>query len=431
MGVSPNGTSQTEEINNNMAFLLTNSHTIGENDYIPNWGGFSLKGIRPDGKCPVCNKTFKYNKHRGYICAEHLTSPKRYLVDFYFQGERIRRGTTLDGKSVRSFAEAHALLRQAQNEIDAHRFDPQRWKSKEHLEFQFSNLIWKWYAEKERLMNQGKRAPAYVPKLKTYTRRYYEPYFNNKDVREIFNLKDFANQLPENLSIKYQKNIVDGIKGFFNWLRAERLIPDIPVFPSIEVPEYMPKTISHDIQIKLLEFIHVDHKPIFTYLFYQGCRPGEVRGLKWDCIDGDIVMYMRTFSENILKEATKTKNIRHNLIFPEVLAVLPPRRFPFDFVFMHRGRPYSSKVLNRIFHEAVNAFNQQNHTNLNIELYEATKHSFGTQLINQGVPENLLQEWFGHKRGEMTKKYDKLKVVDAFRNLNTIIPFRQQIAGRQ
>ena len=43
----------------------------------------------------------------------------------------------------------------------------------------------------------------------------------------------------------------------------------------------------------------------------SGCRPGEARELKKDCIKEDTVIIKRAFSDNKLKETTKTKRIRH------------------------------------------------------------------------------------------------------------------------
>lgn len=401
---------------------LTLPSQIRENPLSNPWG-FSLKGIRPEGTCPVCDKTFKWDGQKGYICPVHLTSPQRYTVDFFYKGERIRRGTTLDGKTLRSFADAHSLLRQAENEKASHKLDPTKWKSKDRLEFRFSYLIDNWYKEKEKMMQQGKLAPSYVTKLFSYMQHYYLPYFNDQDVREIFSCKDFTNQLPERLSLKYQKNILDALRHFFRWLKEDRLINEVPVFPSIEVPEHEPKTISKDIQIKILGFIPAEHKPIFTFLFYQGCRPGEVRALKWDCIEKDIVTYKRTWSAHKLREVTKTKRIRHNLIFHEAMAVLPKRHFPNDFVFIHGKqlkRPYSQTYLQEIFSHALIRFNAKYGTALKIGLYEATKHSFGTQLVNDGVSLELLKGWFGHTSTKMTEKYAKLKVVEAFRDLQKV-----------
>ena len=107
------------------------------------------------------------------------------------------------------------MLKQAENEIAAHRFDPSRWSSKERFEFRFDNLIMRWYEEKELLKQQGKLAPSYVPKLMTYITHYFMPQFAMQDAREItaLDLKSYYLKLPSKglkgkLSVKYQKNIM-------------------------------------------------------------------------------------------------------------------------------------------------------------------------------------------------------------------------------
>lgn len=395
--------------------LLTLSPQVGENPSLTSWG-FSMKGIRPKGYCPKCNGTFKWNDRKGYICPSCLTHPKRYLIDLFYKGERIRRATTLDGKTLRSFADAHALISQAKNEIDAHKFDSTKWKSKDKLEFRFSYLVNKWYQEKEDDMKKGKLAPSYVPKLFTYIKHYYLPYFGDMDIREIFttNIKSFMKNLPDRLSLKYEKNIQDALRHFFRWLKEDKLIDDIPTFKTMEIPEHEPNIISPETQEMILNLIPQEHKPIFTFLLNQGCRPSEARALKWKDIKGDIVTYRRTWSGEILREQTKTKRIRHNLLFNETLKALPTRRFDEDFVFNHGKdvkRPYSHNFLNKIFNKAVSELG------LKIELYEATKHSFGTHYVNNGVSKYLLKDWFGHVSIKSVDVYAKIKVVDAFRQI--------------
>ena len=193
-----------------------------ENPLIASWG-FSMTNIRPEGKCPVCFGSFKFDKRRGFICPAHLTTPQRYSIRPFYKGERITRGTTFDGKTIRTLADALILLRQFKDEKDRRVLDITKWKSKLKIEYAFKHLIWKWYQEKEDLMNRGKLARGYVPKLRTYITNYYEPFFKGIDVREILSCKDFARQL--NKSPKYQKNILDALCSFFRWLRdEERLI---------------------------------------------------------------------------------------------------------------------------------------------------------------------------------------------------------------
>lgn len=400
-----------------------------------------MKGISPEGKCPICKKSFRFDARKlSFVCMEHKTEARRFLVTVYFKGERIRRATNLDGETLTTFAQAYALLNQAETEKRNKRFDPKRWKTRFKINYLFEVLLSKWQDSKEDLLKEGRRSPSYVSELPTYINRFFMPCYEGHDAREIPNLDEHLAYLSayrkangDPISLKYKKNVMECLQSFFNWLRKKKYILELPKFPdTIEVPEHDPKTISRDVQIKILAFIHAEHKPIFTWLFYQGCRPGEVRALKGDCIlDGmepqDTVKYKRTFSDNILMEHTKTKNVRFNYIYPEPRALLP-RVHPLSFVFTHGvkvKRQYSKPFLNKIYRQALKDFNEANNTNLEVGLYEATKHSFGTEQVNKGVPIQWLQQWFGHSSQKMTEKYAKLNVVDVFRKLDNVISIEQ------
>jgi site-specific recombinase XerD len=47
----------------------------------------------------------------------------------------------------------------------------------------------------------------------------------------------------------------------------------------------------------------------------------------------------------------------------------------------------------------------------------AAKHSFGTYHVNSGISKDLLKEWFGHSSIKSTEIYAKIRVVDAFRQI--------------
>jgi integrase len=177
--------------------------------------------------------------------------------------------------------------------------------------------------------------------------------------------------------------------------------------------------LSPEMQSAILEKIPEIHRSIYAFLFYQGCRIGEVRALKWDCINDDVVTYKRAFSANKLSEFTKTKKIRHNLLFPGTLAVLPERGFPLDFVFTHtyggHKRPYQENMLNRIYREAIDKVNTEKGLSLSSELYEHSKHSWGTHYINSGLDRGVIKDLFGHTDMKTTEKYAKFKVVEAVR----------------
>jgi integrase len=413
----PEGDSHEKEAGANFAALTASQHTGYAQSHLEEWG-LSMKGIQPTGKCSNCNGIkFKKDERRGFVCINCGSKPDYYLVAIHYKGERIRRGTDLDGKTLRTLSDANAVYKQAQAEIARHAFNPAKWKAKDQIDYRFSILVNKWYEEKLEMMEDGKRAPSYVPKLNTYMRHYYLPHFGDRSVKEIFSLKDLSNKLPKRLSPKYQKNILDALSGFFKWLRdEERLISELPFVPSIEVPEHVPTVLTPEQQRAILDLIPLEHKPIFTFLFMQGVRPSEARALKWRDINGDTVCIRRTWSDGVLREQTKTKRIRYNLLFPETLQALPARKaFPDDFVFTHGievKRYYSHDLLNKLFKTACKALDLEG-----VELYEATKHSFGTWHINNGVNKDVLKEWFGHTSVKSTEIYAKLNAVEAFRKL--------------
>jgi integrase len=373
--------------------------------------GVDMKGIRPKGKCRKCGGAFTFDVKEGFICSECLTVPKRFQIDFSFKGKRIRRETTLEGKTLETFSDAHALLAQARREIAEKKFDATKWCSKDRLEFRFEYLIEKWYEEKKALLAQEKLAPAYIETLKTHKKCF--SFFDGKDVREIRrrDIKDFAMQMAGRLST--QKVILDNLRNFFHWLHRDEVIERVPGFPTVDVPDREPTVLSQEQQAVTLSHIPEKHRSIFAWLFAQGCRIGEARALKWDCIDGDMVLYRRTFSGEVLKDTTKTGRNRWNLIFPEALAALPPRRFPLDFVFVHgsKRKPYTASTIGRVFRTAARA------AGLTVTLYEASKHSFGTRMVNDGVSLDILQAHFGHTNRKSTLIYSRLKPVDGMRRV--------------
>lgn len=391
--------------------MLTESVEI---DYSPSdftsWG-LSMRGIRAEGRCPVCHGKFTNDK-KGFYCPLHLTTPKRFTIFIPYKGKTIFKGTDLQGKTLRSFADAYALRTLAQAEMDAKKFDPEKWKTKSNYNYKFPVAINAWYEEKLAWLKQGQLAPSYVPKLEQYIRLYYLPYFQSFDVREIrtYHIREFAKQFPEKLSAKYKKNILDALRNFFHWLHEDKLISEIPVFKRIEVPEHIPQTLSYKMRLNVLEKIPAQHKPIFSFLLFQGCRPSEVRALKWKDIEGEVITIRRTWSQYQLLERTKTKNQREILLLPEAKQYLPQRDFPDDFVYKNGDKPYGDTFIRTLLRKVCKELD------IKICLYEATKHSFGTDWVNEGRPIFYLMKWFGHKNLATTEKYDNMS-VDAFRKI--------------
>jgi integrase len=366
-------------------------------------GGIDMKNIRCQGYCPVCKRFYvprcPHGVHASY-----------YFVDFSYKGTRFIRGTNLDGKTLRTLKDVLVVQQKIEDEIRLGGFNLSKWTSKIKPDYMFQVLNDKWYEEKLKEEEYKRLRPGYTVKLRLY--RTYFDYFHGQDVRSIFNVKDFALQLPKRLSLKYQKNIVTSLMGFFRWCKENRYISEVPIYPKIKIPKRKVKTLKLKECLKILCRVPQEHQPIFTFLFFQGARPSEVRALKWDCINDGLVVYKRTFSLNKLMESTKELDDRENPIFKEVMAVLPKRGFPLDFVFTHGRhlkRHYGYTMLSNIFKKAAKE------AGFDINLYNATKHSFGTHHRKMGVPLDMIQAWFGHKSIKSTEIYATPDIESAFK----------------
>jgi integrase len=177
----------------------------------------------------------------------------------------------------------------------------------------------------------------------------------------------------------------------------------VPPFPklSYELPEI--EYLTLDQQESILEKIPERDRPIFQFMMEYGCRPGEARALQKDCIiDGEMVI-KRTFSDNLLRETTKTGRIRRFPItsyFQRILTDMERHLSPFVFI-RDDGKPYTSKNLNKIWHKACAE------AGIKIKLYNGVRHSLGCQLLDMGYDLSLVQDQLGHTKPEMTRRYAK------------------------
>ena len=136
------------------------------------------------------------------------------------------------------------------------------------------------------------------------------------DVRDLlgYHLAEFYEKLQKTEGKKGKPLLISSIhkifvelKAFLNWCRKREVIDKIPAMPDIKVPEPQIKFLVSEQQAQILSAIPEEHRPIFAFMFVTGCRPGEVRALRWDCVylsEGFLVI-RRAFSGDYLREIPK------------------------------------------------------------------------------------------------------------------------------
>jgi len=108
-------------------------------------------------------------------------------------------------------------------------------------------------------------------------------------------------------------------------------------------------------------------------------------------------------------ERTKTKKVRPRLIHPDVLDILKsiPRGLPNVYLFINPNskKPYLTDTLQRLWKEACKA------VGVDIELYQATRHSVASMAASSGVSIAIIKEVLGHTDIRTTQKYAHVNVL--------------------
>ncbi len=362
--------------------------------------------IRTKEKCPKCRGSFEGNP---LGCKKCRTTPGRCFIDIYVKRHgRIKIYSDRHGHLLDSHRRAARVLEAIRYEIDQHIFDPSKYVSADLKTFLFETLIEAWYESKDKEREKGNLAQSYTRCLKRYKDEFYLKSFKGIDVREIrtYHIQQFYENLPTGLSLKYIKNIINALENFFNILRRLDKIEKKPAFPTVTLDRKAPRWIDRVTQHELLNAIPESDRPIFTFLAFQGIRPGEARALKVRDIDfeNECFIILRTYSDRIIRERVKGKVSRPRAINPVVLTLLKEHcrgKHPEAFVFLspRTNRSYAQNTINKIWAEV------QTVKKLDLPLYNATRHSLASNLLKDGADLKSIGDILGHTDIRTTLKY--------------------------
>jgi len=354
-------------------------------------------------KCPKCKGKFVDNG-RALVCPTCLVIPDKYFVDIHYEGQRIKLYRDKEGFLLDSYRRANRLLENIRHQIDNHTFYLKDYLSVNIKGVQFENNINEWLKRQEIRLQKDEISPSYYEKIASTINKYFIPFFKKKDIRDIRSkdVEDFYLKLPS-LALKTQKNIIDLLHKYFNDLLDREEISRIPKIPKITVPDPHWNWVAEDLQNMIFDKISDEHKPIFAFIKEHGLRPSEARAIHKEDIhfENGTATIRRNFSNEQLRLITKNKRQRIIPIQKDVLAMLKKLPVLNGFLFLdENGKRYKKRKLERIYNKARNAAGIKNLT-----LYQWGRHSFASQAINNGTPENIVGAFLGHSDSRMTKRY--------------------------
>ena len=342
-----------------------------------------------------CSKCWKAMEAAVCNCG----NMKCYII-LYWKGRQwkfwkyVKDGLPLDYKR------AERQLTLIRSEIDSGKFEPVDWSSSRISEMRFETKMREWINEKEAEADNDELAFSTYDTYRKYANRYFYPLLTGKDVREISReqLKEFLHKLREyKLSVHYRKCLLGSLHSFFGWLWDQGTIREIPKFPTVEGDDSCVRVmLEYTEQEIVLEKLPDPFADPIAFMMETGLRTSEACALKVKdlFIEKKYAVIQRTWSGRKIRETTKAKRkkpIPLSSRAAEILERVIMGKFPDSFVFNIKPRKLQ------------NAWRK--HSGLKISLYEATRHSFCTQLVEMGINTLQAKELMRHSDVRSTEKY--------------------------
>jgi integrase len=367
-------------------------------------GGIWIMGtIRTYQRCKKCDSKFPSSKgFKEILCPNGcMTQPTKYVIVVYFQGKNEFIYCDRKGNNLESFPHASSTLGEIRADINRKGFDPAVYKKQSKTLFK---TFWERYRE------------GYKDKVGTYAKLKsvgtHLSYFCEMQMRDITPLiiSDWWRALRESdISIKYRNDILQWLKGLFKDAHRLAVIEDMP--RSWPDPETLPEKdidwLTQDEQLTILNDIPEHDKPIFNFLFLTGVRVNEATGLqrsdiKWD--KGCIII-QNTIKRDGSLGVTKNKKKRIIPIVQDIADCLNQKvHFISKYQFNNKwGRPYSDDYLRDIYKPIC-----ENKIGRYVPLKNGTRHSWGTQKAEMGIPMYEISKGLGHSDTKMTENYVKI-----------------------
>ena len=229
------------------------------------------------------------------------------------------------------------------------------------------------------------------------------------DTATAEDIRRFQLHLAETgMSIGNRNRIMTGLRFLFR-VTMRRLDLASEIY-HLREPQKLPLVMSPDEMKRLLAVARNPKVRVLFGLGYGGgLRAGEVIRLKVKHIDR---------AQKIIRvEQSKGRKDRHVMLSPQMLDLLsqwwkarppyydagvpPEERWLFPGC--RRGKPMSTRQLNRLFHEAANAAGIKKGVTLH-----ALRHSFATHLLERRTDIRLIQALLGHDKLDSTARYTRV-----------------------
>jgi len=311
-----------------------------------------------------------------------------------------------------SYDDAFAQLYAMNIEIKKGIFKIDNWKYETVKSMLFENQVESWLEEKRLEVEHEELAHETFRVYESYNRNHWQDFFGKYDVRDIkyAQIKEFARFKMEGKSKKMKRNILHALHTFFVWLKKNELIKEMPEFETIKGNDAKPrKAIDPQAQKNAVFFIPPEHRDVVEFAFETGLRIGELCALKVMDINPEVpaLLVRRTYSGHKIKNNTKTNENRLVPLSDKAFFIAERNMKEKDkdqwlFINPSTNRGYMPDYISKKI--------WRKYTDLPITFYEASRHSFCTQLLENGVELKTVQLLMGHRELRSTEAYTHIAI---------------------
>lgn len=338
-----------------------------------------------------------------------------WFVDLHWNGERIKLYSDREGYTLDSKKRAERLLSHIQYEIDHGLFDPKHYIKRAIKGLLWANYVEAWVERQAARQEAGEISREYLRMIQSLVKHHIQGMFGQRSIRDLNKgiIDDAFTALPKHLSSKTKSTIQGVVSKVLKDACDREDIARVPKMTRIQVPEPRTTYIEMDAQAKLLEEIsNPVTRAFFRFCMLHGCRPGEARALQWGDIKGGFVEIAASMDQDEYRPYTKTKRVRKVPLHSESAAELDtlPRALHNDFIFTVKGKPLRKEYVNMTWRRAAKR------AGVEVSCYEGTRHSWISQLLNDGASATLVREVVGHQSAKTMDRYKHIK-AESLRSL--------------
>ena len=321
-------------------------------------------------------------------------SKRGIYIHLWWQGKRHTISTYM---GLVSFRDNEGLAWKAKaaidGEIDRGVFRPERWKRRAKKLFNIKGYSEIWLDK-----IKSKVSIATHHDYSNSFKNHINPVIGHEYIEDV-NLEKLDTLMGKiNRAPKGKKNVMGALHRMFDYAHRNGHIIQMPIFPEFEGVDTIVKPeiiwIEPAEGIKILEHIHVRHRPIFTFGTLTGCRVGEARALRKQDVKPNQIIFAKTFGR-----AGELKEVKGKKIMPfpmsealkELFDTIPKNLTEWVFI-SDTGKPYGRNVT-RIFNRA----RDKAGISKRLQLKNYFRQSFAMNLLEQGVPKEMVSRLLRHQ----------------------------------